>query len=215
MPFLKEVDLSFNEHLKSVGDFAFFSLPSLERISFADCSQLEWFGHRSVYDSYSVHEIDFSFSKLKALSEHLTTYCPSLRSIVLDGVDLSCSCLNSWMVGSKAVQLPDKYNRCLADKSGRSCAPMLISTDTVEVDEGQELYLRCFAMGEPSVTVRLFDKDDNVVGSRKRNTIKNGMLIQRPCKRFLEAGLFLPSTFYFGLPLLRFSRLSVNKSIKK
>ena len=52
MPFLKEVDFSFNERLKSVGDFAFFSLPSLERLSFADCSRLQWFGHRSVYDSY-------------------------------------------------------------------------------------------------------------------------------------------------------------------
>jgi hypothetical protein len=168
MPFLKEVDLSFNEHLKSVGDFAFFSLPSLEYISFADCRELEWFGHRSVYDSYSLNEIDFSFTKIKALSQHVTTYCPSLRSILLDGVDLVCSCLNTWMFETKVVQMPeDNYCDYGEMKKTKICAPILISHDEISVDQGQELFIRCLALGEPSVTVRLFDQDDNVVGYRK------------------------------------------------
>ncbi|CAG5111244.1 Oidioi.mRNA.OKI2018_I69.chr2.g5571.t1.cds [Oikopleura dioica] len=176
MPFLKEVDFSFNERLKSVGDFAFFSLPSLERLSFADCSRLQWFGHRSVYDSYSLKEIDFSFTKLQALSQHLTTYSPSLRSILFDGVELSCSCLNTWMLDSKFVfDISEETERCLrkARKAGNICGPILIPSDDVAVEEGDEFAIRCLAMGEPTVTVRLLDQDENVVGSRGELRIKN------------------------------------------
>jgi len=78
------------------------------------------------------------------------------------------------MFETKVVQMPEDNNCDYGEmKKTKICAPILISHDEISVDQGQELFIRCLALGEPSVTVRLFDQDDNVVGYRGELRIKN------------------------------------------
>lgn len=121
----------------------------------------------------------------------MTTYSPSLRSILFDGVELSCSCLNTWMLDSKFISdLSEETRTCLrkARKAGNICGPILIPHDDVVIEEGEELVIRCLAMGEPTVTVRLFDQDDNVVGSRKGTLELNSYLKHYVSKSLFERG---------------------------